>query len=299
MTPVADAHTAERRHVRVCREENWGECPPSPHWHCVPIFGDGYQVKAADPKFRPASYIGGWRRSVHLSHFQRVRGVWRVLLYPEVAAFLLDMALERTGGELHSHCIDHYTPSDPRRHLGCVVEGATLRCDARTGAALWRMALRGKCEQENDALGEDDFDYSSLTLVPFGFDGATLDVDGSAVTDVERFTVSVVNNVLCGPSIAGQAAYLSAGQRTVSLRLTKLNDSDLFNSAIRSGGTISFSASLGHPAGWTLDLELPRLCVDESRERATPGELVTATPVLEAGVDEAGVDISYQVTGPP
>ena len=291
-----DAHQGARRHVRACQEAVWGQCPGSPEWHCVPVLGDGYTVKAAQRRFRPGTLVGGWKRSVHLSYLQVVEGRWTVLLYPEVAQFLLDMALERTGDELHSYCIDHCTPPDPRRHLGCVVESARLDFSGRGDAVLWHMRLRGKLEQENDALTEEDFDYSGLAPVPFRFQGATLEVDGSPAADVESCTITVRNNLRAGPSRAGYLAYLLADQRAVSLELTKLNDSDVFNAAIRGGGTLSFSAVLSQPSGWELSIELPRLYVDESDERALPGALVTSRTRLEAGVDESGVDIRCVVS---
>jgi len=295
---VTGVHQGARRHVRACREATWGQCPPSPQWHCIPVFADGYTVKAADRKLRPRTLVGGWQRSVHLSYLQVVEGRWSALLYPEVAEFLLDMALERTGGQLHSYCVDHYTPPDPRRHLGCMVESARLECSGRGSAVLWHMALRGRQEQENDALSEEDFDYSGLTPVPFCFQGATLQMDASPVGDVEACTITVRNNLRAGPSSGGLLAYLIAGQRAVSLELTKLNDSDLFNAAIRSGGTLSFSAVLSHPSGWELGIQLPRLYVDESAEPAMPGALVTSRTRLEAGVDESGVDMSYTLGEP-
>ncbi len=291
-----DIHQGARRHVRACQEATWGQCPPSPDWRCVPVFGDGYTVKAADPKVRPGTLVGGWKRSVHLSYLQAVAGRWTMLLYPEVAEFLLDMALKRTGDELHSYCLDHYTPPDPRRHLGCMVESARLECGGRGGAVLWRMALRGKLEQENDALSEGDFDYSGLTPVPFRFQGAVVELNASPVGDVEAFTITVRNNLRLGPARGGCLAYLCAGQRAVSLELIKLNDSDVFNSAIRAGGTLSFSAVLSHPSGRKLTIELPRLYVDESTERALPCALVRSRTRLEAAVDQSGVDVSYVVS---
>lgn len=291
-----DVHLGSRRHTRMCRESTWGACPAVPDWHCIPIVGDGYKVKAADPRFRPDTNIGGWRCGVQVSHFQEVSGRWDVLLFPETAEPMLDMPLSRSGDDLYSYCIDHYTPADPRRHLGCVAEQALIEVNAVSAAALLRLAVRGKEEQSNEALDEDDFDCSGVTPVPFMLAHASISLDGAPVTDVEAFSIHVDNHVVRGPNSHGHTAYLIAGRRSLALELTKLDNSDQFNDAIRGGAALSFEAAFSHPNGCCLTIELPVLYVEQSPEDGSPERVSRATPRMVAALNDDGDDVIWSVT---
>jgi hypothetical protein len=120
-------------------------------------------------------------------------------------------------------------------------------------------------------------------------------LNDAAVTSVERFRLRVDNRLSPGPNRAGLVAFLTARQRAVSLELMKLDDGDAFNEALRSGGTFSFVASLRHPEGHSLTLELPSLHVEAGDERAAPGELAASALHMEAGTDDEGDDVSYEV----
>lgn len=294
--PAGNWHYARQRHLRVCREGVWGRCPDSPSWSVVPVFGDGYRLKATNPHFRPETAFGGYKRSVHISHIQVVGGTFVTLPWPEVAGLLLEMALERQGGALHSYCMDYYTPADPRRHLGVMVDGLDIVGTAAGRDVRFRFALQAATEEGNPGLSEDHFDYSGISPVPFAFGGATVNLDGTPVTGAEQFTLRVRNDLARGPNRAGTIGFLAAGERAVSLRLRKLDDSGAFNAALRTGGTISFEATLTHPEGHTLSLELPVLYPEEGDEEARPGTLARTTLHMEAGTDAEGNDISYSVS---
>jgi len=296
MSPAqSDPHLGSRRHVRACREQTWGVCPPLPDWLCVPVLGDGYHLRLTDARFRPDTMIGGWKRTIHLSHYRQLSGRWLVELHPSLTEFLLEVLLDRTVTDLPSYCIDYYTPSDPRRHLGCVAERGVLVAEAGHPARLI-LSMRGRNETANASLAESDFNYADLTPVPFCLHHAEVLLDGDPVTDVESFVLTVNNNLVSGPNIGGTVAWFLAAQRAVGLELVSLDDSDTFNVAVRDGGTLSFSAEFSHAEGHSLSLSLPVLYVETNRERAPTEALARSLPVTEVGVDESGNDIAWSVT---
>ena len=293
--PTGNWHTGRERHLRVCREDAWGHCPAEPEWHALPLVTPGFGLKAENPRFRPATLYGGWRRSVQLPRGQVVAGRLGTMLWPELADLLLGMALERADGTPHSFTMDFRTPSDPRRYLGAMVERLELRGRAGERDVSVHLDLTGKAEETNPSLSSDAFDYSGLSPMPFTFEAAEVLLDVGRLTGVESFALSVRNNLSAGPQGPGGITYLRAGHRDVSLELTKLDDSDAVNAAIRSGGTLSFEMTLSHPEGHSLSLALPVVHAQAAPEKADPGDLAHATLRMEAGTDGAD-DITWNVS---
>jgi len=293
-------HKGWSRHVRWAREESWGELPPVPSWVCVPVQMGEMALRTVPELFSPLTSFGGWRRSALWPHTQRVTGDVLVLAWPQVTSYLLDAALARESDplspayqDLHSYCIDHYTPPDPRRYRGVKVD----RLEMHTGPAglAVRLWLSGWKEEANDALTEDDFSYSALTPRPFRLRDATVTLDSGEVLDLEDFAITVDNHLEAGPGVAGHVAYLVAGQRTVRLEMAKLHLSDVLNAAVRGGSSLSFAALFTHPAGHELTLELPVLYASDNREEAPPDRLARSRAVLEAAADESGRDLIHEV----
>lgn len=293
--PTGNWHAASQRHLRLCREDDWGQCPAEPDWHSVPLTEQGLGLKATNPRFRPQTLYGGWRRHVHLSSGQVVGGRLDTLLWPQLSALLLDMALDRAQGTPHSFTTDLYTPADPRRCVGAMVERLELRrTPGRTDVSV-TLHLRARAEEPNGALAPDDFDYSGLSPVPFTFGAASIRLDSETLTGVEGFALAVRNDLSAGPQCQGTISYLLAAHRAAALELTKLDDSAAVNAAIRSGGTLSFEMTLTHPEGHSLHLAMPVLHPESARETAEPGALARTTVRMEAGTDEAGDDITCAV----
>ena len=295
MSIVADVHLGMEKHTRVCVEQEWGVCPSSPDWHCLPAGGAGYGVRDRDTRYRPDTACGGWRGHVNLSRMKQPVGKWTMPLYPGEAGFVLDMALSRQSGQLSSYCIDLYAPDDQRRHTGCVVGRARLECDARDDPPLWHMWLEGREEHENPTLAPGDFDYAGLSPVPFRFKGAEILIDGSPATGVEAFALAVQNHVGTGPAYLGRPAYLVARNRVVTLELRKVEGEIVLSSAVREARTVSFSATLAHPAGGSLTFDLPELPVEDSAAAGDPAEPALSSTRLQAGVDQNGVDVQYSI----
>ena len=293
--PGGQVHKGWRRHMRWARESSWGNLPPAPDWHCIPIRSGVMTLKARANLFDPSTSFTNWRRNVLLPELQEVAGQIEVLAWPEVTGYLLDAALERDANhDLQSYCVDYFTPPDPRRCLGVVVERLRIRADRESVALL--LEARAWKEQENDVLAEDDFDYSALTPTPFRLRDAAITLDGSGLTDVGEFAIVVDNAVEAGPrSAGGYVAFLIAGLRSVSLEVAKLDNADDFNAAIRSGATMSFAAGFTHPEGHEMTLELPRLHVERSDEDGLPSRVARSRAVLQATTDESDVDLAYQV----
>lgn len=293
--PAGNWHRAWRRHLRVCREEVWGECPGSPAWQAVPLFAEGFTLKASNPHFSPDSMFGGLRRSLHLSYLQRVEGGLVALPWPQVAAPLLAMALGDEAGALPSYSMDFYTPADPRRCTGAIVDRLELSAAPPERDAVLRLSLKARAEEPNPALGEDDFDYSTLSPVPFTFDRAAVSLNGTALTDAEGFTLRVQNRLAEGPNRLGRVGFLLPGKRAVSLELQGLDDSDALNEAIREDAPFSFEAAFAHPDGHALALSVPVLHPQANAEEARPGELARSVVRMEAGTDEQGNDITWSL----
>lgn len=280
--------------MRWAREASWGDLPPVPDWRCIPIQSGVMGLKAEASLFWPPTSFAGWKRSVLLPELQRAAGPVEVLAWPQVVGYVLDAALERNAqGDLHSYCVDYFTPPDPRRYRGAVVESLQIRAD-RTAVALL-LRTRAWKEEENDALAEDDFDYLDLTSVPFRMRDARVALDGIGVTDVEEFAVTVDNEVRPGPCEAGHVAFLIGGRRCVRLEARKLNNTDDFNAAIRTGAPLSFEAEFTHPDDHRLTLELPALFAERSAEDGAPSRVASSQTLLRAATDESGHDLTYGV----
>jgi hypothetical protein len=292
---MGDRHLSSSRHLRICREAVWGQCPASPSWQVIPILGDGYTLRARCLYFSPDTEYGGFRRSVHLPACQQVRGVLLARLWPEAVALLMEMALDRDNGELHSYCADCYAPSDPRRVVGTMVDRFDLETSGSGRGIQLRLEMVGRSEERNADLRETDFDYAGLSLAPFTFDRAAVSLDGSPVTCAEGFAVRVRNGLSAGPSRGGYVAFLAASKRAVSLELTRLDDDGAFAQAVRGGGTLSFMAALAHPQGHALTVELPNLYPVADNGSAAPGELAKSVYLMEAGTDSNGDDITYRL----
>lgn len=293
--PAGNWHYARSRHLRICREDEWGACPGAPQWQAVPLYGEGFTLKAANARFRPDTLFGGWRRSVHLGYAVEVAGELTSLAWPQVVEALLGLALDREQEELHSYCADYYTPADPRRCVGVMADGLRVRAPLGGGDVALLLSLKAKSEELRPALTEQDFDYGAVSPVPFRFDRAAIALDGAPVTDVEAFGVEVGNHLSVGPNHGGSPAYMTAAGRAVSLEITALDDGGAVNEAIRSSGTMSFQAELAHPEGHSLTLALPVLHPEKADEAAWPSRLVRSSVRLEAGTDAEGQDITYTV----
>jgi hypothetical protein len=294
--PTGNWHAGWERHLRVCREDDWGQCPDEPAWQSLPVAPPGVGLKAENPRFRPATLYGGWRRTVQLPRGQVLAGRLGALLWLQRAETLLNMALERTDGTPVSHTMDIYTPADPRRCLGIMVERMELRRRAGDRDVPVLFDLVGREEEPNASLNADDFDYLDLSPVPFTFDGAAILLDSETLTGVESFALVVRNNLSAGPQSGGTISYLRAAHRAVSLELTKLADSAAVNAAVRESGTLSFQMALSHPEGHSLSLALPVLHPESAPETAEPGDLARTAVRMEAGTDEAGNDITWTVS---
>jgi len=290
--PQGDWHRSRRRHLRICREDAWAECPDEPQWQAVPFVEDGYSLKATQGYYRPDTQFGGDRTGVHLASLQTVTGALVTRLWPQLAGLLLAMALDRSAGGLPSYCADLYTPSDARRCLGAMVDRFELEAQAVGRDVLVRLTMQARREAALTGLTEDDFDYSGLSTAPFAFDRAEIELDGATVTGAQAFSLRADNRLSAGPNRAGLIDYLVARQRLVTLELTKLDDDDALNAAIREGGTLSFALSFAHPEGHSLEMALPVLHVEANAERARPGELATCVARMAAGTDESGDDLT-------
>ena len=297
-------HLGARRHMRFVVETDFGQCPGAPDWASIPILEDGMKLKATSPRYRPdTDYGGDFRRHVHVCHQLVVEGDIVTHPWPEVAEFLLHMALDRDADhDLTSYCIDHYTPADPRRYLGAVVERLTIAATGTGNADVrFTLGMVAKLEEEHNALVEGDFDFSGLTMVPFMFRDAALRLAGGLVIDIDDFTLTVENNVARGPNVAtagtdqGTVAYVFGQQRAISLELGKLNRDDRFNELIRDCGSISFEANFAHPDGHLLQIQLPVIYPEESDEDGTPSQVAKERPRFEAGCDVDGKDILWGV----
>ena len=310
--PGPTSHGGWRRHIAIDRcgpDEAYGAAGLAAAV-AVPLIENGMTLKATSPHYVPSSNYGkSWKRSLAIAHKQVVEGDISTLLWPELTQFLLDMALLRVDDDaspnhqdLYGHVVDHFTVPDPRTYYGVVANSMRLAVSG-TGENDARLTLSciGQREEENDALTEADFDYSTITHVPFMAGFATLWVDARQVADVETWELSVENNISDAPFVwnaavaAAVRGHAIANLRTIGLTLSKLNNNDEFNAAIRGGGRISFEALFHHPAGHILAIQLPHLYVPQSDEDGSPDRQAMESPRLEAVAGAGDVDIEYAV----
>jgi len=296
--PGPRSHGGARRHIRICRgadTDAYGALPSPQNWVWVPLLGDGMKMKATAPRYVPdTNYSEDFRQQIAIHHRQEVAGNITTLPWPEVTQFLLDMALLRVANplsptyqDLYQHVVEHHTPEDPRRHYGCVAN--TLGISATgTGAndVQFTLGLIGQREVE---IGWEASDYSGVTPAPFMFAHAELRVDTTLVTDVENWKINVDNKVAEAPFIwandvkmAVRAYAIAGGLRSVTLDLTKLNNTRNFNRHIRRGTYATFEALFRHPLGHIMQILLPYLAVEESDEDGTPSAKAKEAPKMIA-----------------
>jgi hypothetical protein len=294
-SPPGEWHRADARHLRVCREDAWGECPASPQWTCLPLAGEGLRMSAADVLFTPPTFIGGHAAPFQLPEGHRLAGRLEARLWPETSGLLLSAALDRSDGRMPSHCLDWFAPSGSRRFLGVMVDRLVLTGRGDSGESALVLDLVGRTEEANASLGSGDFAYEGLSPVPFLFRDAALTIDSTALTGIEQFRLEVRNGLQAGPLRQGRVAFIAAGKRAVSLELTGLLSSDYLADAARTGAELSFSARFGHPAGHTMEIFLPALRAESDAPLIRPGELAREEARLVAAAGEGGTEITRNV----
>ncbi len=292
---AGNPHHNYDRHLRLAIEETFGVVDPTtPDWNVIPILGDGYKLFAESPRYFPEVNFGGWRRQVGIHYMHDLAGPHTMLAWPAATCYMLSAALDRDAdGDLYSYTHDYYTPTDPRRSLGCVVETLAIRVMGSGDSDVQiETAWRGQRQAKNDALAVTDYDYSGLAAVPWMFRDAVLRIEAAVVIDIAEFTLNVNNNVEAGPNTGGYTAFLEAGRRFISLDLNKCNLDDDKNALIRAGGTMSFEAIFTHPLGHILQIQLPYLAVETSDESVSETEVSKETPLLQA-LSTEGNDIIW------
>ncbi len=298
MSPGATAHFNWDRKLRIATESSFGTVNGSPSWTVLPILGDGYKLQASRPGYKPDTNMEGYQRSISIQHSQEVTGSHTMLAWPSVVETVLDAAMSRDANDdLTSYTHDFYSPVAARRILGAVAESLTINVTGTGDADVqFETTWRGKEETDDDSLSEGDIDYSSIGSVPFMFRDAALTLDGSTVTTVQEFSISVENNVAQGPLNGGLVAYLIAGGRDVSLDLTKVQEDEALRTALRNGNTVSFEAAFTHPLGHSMTFLFNALQVPEDEESTSRDEPTTESPTLEALKSGATDEFQYTVS---
>lgn len=288
-------HCGRGRHARMCREDDgWAVAPAAPDWQALPYLDNGFTLKATAEIYKAnTNFDGGVDRSVAaaIPHAQTVTGDYTCAAWPQVTCAILHAALDRNPADddLYSYVLDHYTPVDPRRYLGAVIEKLSVKASGGGDADIQLTSTwRAQREVENNALIAADIDYSGLDAVPFMHGHATLKIDGVAVADIEDWDLSIDNAVEVGPlqphadTELSVISYLLGCTREISLTLTKLNRDDDLNQALRGANTISWECRLTHPLGHILEIQIPRLQVPQAPEDGTPDKKARENPTLEA-----------------
>jgi len=299
----ANAHRGYHRHLRICREgSTWGQFPDPHTWWTIPILGDGYKVRAKRPKWRAPVNWGGYRRKVSIDHQEIVEGDMTILFFPHYTEIMLQAALLRNGAlndDLYSYYAQYYAPHLALDHQGLVCESLAISADGNSGEFTGRYTWVGKEEIENETLAATDFDYDDLEASPYMFNHASIEApDDTVITDVEKFDLTINNNVARGPfkGNPGLLQYAYAGRREITVTLTELADRQNFFDAKEGGTALSFEAIFTHPDGETLTITLPALDCDEDNEDAEAEAKATATPSLVARTDDNGDDITWSET---
>jgi len=297
----AQFYRGSRRHLRLAREASWCSLPEVPDWTCVPLWEGRAALGASQSFFVPDTRYGGIERSVMLPDLQQAGGVFETLAWPELTGPLLDAALERVddpadprSGDLHSYTLDVYTPVESRRISGAMVE--RLELDARPDALRARASVRGRAETALPGLTEDAFSYADLSAGPFRLTGASVTLDEGAVSDLNSFLLVVDNDVRAVGNQAGRVAHMAARTRSVDLIVRRADISDALALALREGAAVSLDADFAHPAGHSLSIRLPALHPAELVRQAAPQRVASSNIVLHATTDQAGSDLTYQIT---
>jgi len=301
MPGIDNTFQGREEKFRMVREDSYGTLPGSPTWQDVPYLEDGLDLGGAREHYRPDLNVGVGHQAdqVVIPHRDTPDGALTTLPFPEIAGMLLDAGLERDpDGDLYSYQAEHYTPVDPRRYTGLVVNTLTITATGTgDGDVQFELDFMGRSQEADDSIAQSDFDYeASLTLVPFMFRDASLYLQDEEVADIEEWTLTVENDLAEGPIIGDHRGYIEAQGRSISLEMTKVHHNDGFRQAARDGLTVVFEADFSHPNGHYMSIKIPRLFVPETSEDDTPSTLVKESPTMEAARDsEYGYDIDWGV----
>lgn len=291
-------HFNWNRLLRVATESTYGEAAGSPTWTFLPILGDGYKLMASRPAYQPDTNVEGYQRTIAIQHSQEVEGTHTMLAWPSVVSTVLDAAMSRDADDdLTSYTHDFYSPAAARRILGAKVEQLAINVSG-TGDADVQLETTWRGQKEEKAsVVEGDFDASGIGKVPFMFRDAVVQLDGSTVTEVQEFSITIENALAQGPLTGGYIAYLIAGGRDVSVELTQVQEDEVLRETLRNGEMVSFNAYFEHPEGHTLELRCPALRVTEDEESTSRDEPTTESPTLEALSISGHDDFEYAVNG--
>lgn len=292
-------HIGARRFWRFQAEEEWGGGPSGEEWISVPIEGDGFKLKMKSPHFVPDLNVGGYQRKYQIQNKADIEGEIRCMLFPATVEALLNMAFLRDDDEeLVSYVIEHLSPVEAKRFVGCRVNTATLAGD-NAGQVTLALNMIGKSEAVNGFFDEE---AEHADQIPFIFQHGVYELpDGTPLLTIENFSIEIALNLIKGPYVGvnGHIAYLLSGRQAVTGNTTILYDAPTYNAAVRGGTPLSMELVFTHPTETTdgvVTIWIPSIIVPEASEDGAPGDAVKQTINFEAGLPEDGPQIQIGVT---
>jgi hypothetical protein len=299
MTALTGSHTARETRFRLACEAAYGLLPDTPEWHFLPLApGDRGLSGVLDVERTPQTPTA----TAKSSHAGAAHVAGRIACpgLPASAEQILDLALARgPGGEPISWTADVYSPDDPTRLTGLVVD--ELEWTVHTRGSELAVAVLGRSEQPKADLSPADFGDPPSDLAPYTLRGAQVTAGGSALAGVREVALHVRNAVRPGPaevstSGALRPAWMSAGRRTVTVRLRYLAAGGVFRALQRSGQSFALVAALPNAMGRLLTVQLPAVYCRSVRPVKDTGGPAERRAELLAVADTNGTDISWTAT---
>jgi hypothetical protein len=221
--------------LTILDETAWGDEGAGGNEELIPVLDGDYNIALEDPVREQQHVIGDQEAFYAVQDVRNLRGSFKVGLWPHLWKRLLDLALDRTSGEVASITAKPTYPGvESRLHAG--LKADTLTIDGQQGGDLsMTLDFIGRHE---DTASEEPYpgsfvipDIPSLLFKNCRFI-LDLDVDGGGTifqaSGVQSFSITLNNNHKPGPATEnrdeltedGVVAFLTAGRVNGDFRCT-------------------------------------------------------------------------------
>ena len=295
--------------VTFLDETAWGDEGAAGNEELIPVLDGDYSIALEDPVREQQHVIGDQSSFYAVQDVRNLRGSVKVGVWPHLWERLLDLALDRTSGELASITSKMIYPGlETRIHAGLKVDALTID-GSEGGDLMMNLDFIGRHE---DTTSEPTYPGSYVIpaipsllfkncrfILSLNSSGAM--ENGFLASGVQSFSISVNNNHRTGPAVEDRAdatedgvvAFLTAGRINGEFRCTADFDRAAYGALQRNRYKAQLTVVGAHPS-YTTSFVVDTGGASAGTTVAVP---VTADPTSDVSVgdmvyfDGAGGDL--------